>query len=282
MININISSQDLDSICKILSNLNILSHSKINKFLQMCRIENLGIEGKQIIKNGISYYTMRDSKKDKLYKSFVNHIQKTNNASCIIVFLETVFDPINYTNDIEGYNEARDNINKVLLLKGLEITNQGKIINVKQANSLEEVEERVNKLKRDLKVRNVHKFVEKYSTREYLSKDFFHATFEGVKGIFQRIRELTNRTTDGQALLDEVFSKQKPLLVFNNLATETDYNEFIGLKDLILSLHKMVRNPNAHTPRLLSETEYDECLDIFVLISRVHKYLDKCNATCFV
>ena len=282
MININISSQDLDSICKILSNLNILSHSKIDKFLQMCRIENLGIEGKQITKNGIPYYTMGDSKKDKLYKSFVNHIQKTNNANCIIVFLETVFDPINYTNDIEGYNEARDNINKVLLLKGLEITNQGKIINVKQANSLEEVEERVNKLKRDLKVRNVHKFVEKYSRREYLSKDFFHATFEGVKGIFQRIRELTNRTTDGQALLDEVFSKQKPLLVFNNLATETDYNEFIGLKDLILSLHKMVRNPNAHTPRLLSETEYDECLDIFVLISRVHKYLDKCNATCFV
>lgn len=273
----------LNSICERLSSFEFLTHSKIKSYLFQCSIEDLGKDSESVIKNGIVVgYIQGDSKKNRMFKSLANNINKTNTTECITAFLERVFDLSQFAGKKDCFNDAREKINEILLLIGLEVNASGKIIEVKKATTLDEVEGRINKLKSDLYNRKIHSQVLNYCSREYLNKDYFHACFEASKGVFQRIRDLTNRKTDGERLINEVFNMDKLLLVFNKLSNETEKNEFIGVKYLILALKNIVRNPNAHSPRILKETELEECLEVFVIISRIHNYLDISTTTCFV
>lgn len=60
------------------------------------------------------------------------------------------------------------------------------------------------------------------------------------------------------------------------LITESEKNEYNGLKELLIALFHMVRNPIAHTPKINWKQNENEALDILTIISFAHKYLDKC------
>ncbi|MEQ2620076.1 hypothetical protein AAAX56_04655 [Hominicoprocola fusiformis] len=62
--------------------------------------------------------------------------------------------------------------NKVLLLAGLSISNEGQLVDVVQAKTLDEVDRRVNHLKRELYNRAIHSEVQKYCIKDYLRKDY--------------------------------------------------------------------------------------------------------------
>lgn len=111
-----------------------------------------------------------------------------------------------------------------------------------------------------------------------MENNYFHAVFESAKGLAQRIRELAHVDADGAALVDLVFSVERPLLAFNTLQTETEKSEHKGYAALLKGCFAAVRNPLAHVPKVLWEGE-DDTADFLSLISLLHRKLDSCVQT---
>ena len=225
------------------------------------------------------FYQIGFNKRDWLYKCFVADINK--NRSCVNVFrfIESALSPISYT--LEEKREKHlwrlDEINKVLMLLGMQVGNDGKLKQTVKANTLDEVDRRVNKLKKKLYERAIHAEVTKYCVNDYLQKDYFDAVFEAAKGLAERVRQITGLTTDGGKLFQEAFSTKDPFIFFNSLKSESEISEFIGLKELLEAIYHLVRNPAAHTPKINWKVDENKALDVLTLISFAHKYLDECH-----
>jgi len=124
----------------------------------------------------------------------------------------------------------------------------------------------------------MHQEVHKYCRKELMQKNYFHAVFEASKGLAQRIRELSGEQAEGAALIDKVFSVEKPILAFNSLRTETEKSEHKGFAALLKGCFAAVRNPLAHEPKILWNGE-DDAADYLTLISLLHRKLDVCVLT---
>jgi uncharacterized protein (TIGR02391 family) len=175
------------------------------------------------------------------------------------------------------YKFLFDGTNKVLLLIGLEVQENGKIRQVTKAETLDEVDSRVKSLEQKLTDRDIHNEVKRYCVKDYLRKDYFDAVFEAAKGVARRVRDITGLTKDGGALFQTAFAKNDPYLYINLLKTESEISEFTGIKELLESIFHLVRNPAAHTPKINWKVEEAKALDILTLISVAHKYLDECK-----
>ena len=80
------------------------------------------------------------------------------------------------------------------------------------------------------------------------------------------------------ALIDKVFSIEKPILAINSLKTETEKSEHKGFALLLKGCFAAVRNPLAHEPKILWQGE-DDAADYLSLISLLHRKLDECFIT---
>ena len=259
----------LRNMCSFLSEK--LTHSKIDEYLGFASIEN---KGKKIYQNGFDL-----NKNDKLYNSLVENYNQTKSVNGIIRFLEIVYDPSRYTNSLNSYEKELEEINRFLIQMGISINNEGKVLCVAKAKTLDEVEERINKLKHEIQLRGLHKKVMEYCNRELLSKDYYHAIFEASKGVFERIRNMTNLSLDGFALIEKVFNQSNPILLIENnyLSNENEKNIYFGNVYLLKYLSKALRNPIAHIPRKNMKDELADCLEILSTISLAHKFLDQCK-----
>ncbi len=248
-----------------------LSHSEIDDVLFRCGFNDISIKSQQFALG----YIPGDNKVERIYKNFANELNTSKSDSKIIAFIESVMKPSKYVDVQSTFNDRILELNKILLFMGCEINVQGKINYGHKADTIDEVNVRINNLQYELEKRNINKRVYFYCSREYLAKDYFHACFEAVKGIYDRLRELTDiKDLDGYNLIKKVFDPDRPMIVINSHQTQTEKDEFKGLGNLILGLHQMVRNPDAHTVRIKKETELNECLDILTIVSLVHNYLD--------
>lgn len=273
-----IEDAKLEALANKLGTLPELTHTNIDKYLVECSIQDISTKSKSV---GLGYIP-GDSKSKRIYKCFINEVHRTNNDLKIVSFIERALDPSRFA-DSKRYDDVLNDINSVLLFMGCEINKSGKVKIVKKATTIDEVQERINALENEAKKRNVHLEVLKYCKREYLDKDYFHAQFEASKGLFQRIRDLTNQNVNGTKLINGVFSTDEPMLILPNLklTERTDKDEFLGYKHLFEYVVNAVRNPEGHTPRILASEELGECLDNFVIISRCHRFLDNCSTTCY-
>jgi len=170
-----------------------------------------------------------------------------------------------------------EGVNKALLLAGLEITKEGKLRETVQSKTLDEVDRRVNSLEKHLYDRAIHNEVKKYCIKDCLQKDYYDAVFEAAKGLAERVRQMSGLTTDGGKLFQTAFSTKDPYLFFNRMQTDSEKNEFMGLKELLESIFHLVRNPAAHTPKINWKMNETMALDVLTLISFAHKYLDECH-----
>lgn len=114
--------------------------------------------------------------------------------------------------DRNKYYHLLEETNKVLLLAGLSISNEGQLVDVVQAKTLDEVDRRVNHLKRELYNRAIHSEVQKYCIKDYLRKDYYDAVFEAAKSLAERVRQITGLTSDGGELFQKRFPKE--ILIF--------------------------------------------------------------------
>lgn len=84
---------------------------------------------------------------------------------------------------------------------------------------------------------------------EKLFKDSYYpqAVFEAFKTLIILVKEKSGRQDlDGKDLMAKVFSKEKPILAFNELKTEYQKNVQEGFRFLFMGATTAIRNPPAH------------------------------------
>lgn len=271
-----LDEQQLKAVCDVLAETN-LGYTK-TELIRLLQQSGIDIVSDGSMSNGL-VYQIGLNKREWLYNCLVVEINKSHSFKQIFYFFERALNPVSFTDERnrDKYKYLFENVNKALLLAGLNITKEGKLVQVIQAKTLDEVDRRVNNLRRHLYNRAIHEEVQKYCIKDYLQKDYFDAVFEAAKGLAERVRQITGLTIDGGKLFQTAFSTKDPYLFFNSLKTESEKSEFSGLKELLEAIFHLVRNPVAHTPKINWKVEESKALDVLTLISFAHKYLDQCH-----
>lgn len=271
-----LDQQKLKSVC------DILGHTSLG--LTKTQLSELLIQsGIQIISDGCvkTEYGIKPglNKREWLYNCLATEINKNRTLDKTYEFIQKALNPARYTNidSRDQYNYLLTETNKILLLAGLSVSKEGKLEEVTEAKTLDEVDRRVDILSQSLYHRSIHNEVRKYCIKDYLREDYYDAVFEAAKGLAERVRQLSGLSTDGGTLFQTAFSKNDPYIIFNALTSESDISEHIGLKELLEAIFHLVRNPAAHTPKVNWKTDVNKALDILTVISFAHKFLDECH-----
>ncbi len=214
----------------------------------------------------------------RLYAVFRNAQLRTRSANQILAFIQQFVAPARFIGRSDEFEQHRQQLNTVLAFAGIEYGDDGQFRKRTAARNLAEAEVRARTIHSKFAGRRIHAEVLKYCRAELLQDNYFHAVFEATKGLAQRIREMSSIEADGAALVDRVFSIDRPVLAFNSLQTETERSEHKGFAALLKGCFAAVRNPLAHEPKILWEGE-DDAADYFSLISLLHRKLDDCVHT---
>lgn len=196
-------------------------------------------------------------------------------ANRVLDFVQAFLTPARFVGQKGAFEEHLLNVNEYLAFSGLELLLDGDLARRGAVRTLDQAERRVQKIRAKFRDRRLHSQVFKYCTSELMQENYFHAVFEATKGLAQRIREMTGAQEDGAALVDRVFSIERPLLAMNRLQTETERSQHKGLAALIKGCFAAIRNPLAHEPKIMWEGE-DDAADYMSLISLLHRKLDDC------
>ena len=233
----------------------------------------------RVLKNrGLVDNSHQSTKWRRLYWVFLDCQRQYHCANQIIDFIQSFLAPTRFVGRNDEFEENRQQLNTILSFSGLEYGKDGMFHKCETAKTLDEAEKRVQTIKAKFHGRRIHQEVLKYCRRELLQDNYFHAVFEASKGLAQRIRDLSGVQADGAALVDKVFSIEKPILLINSLKTETERSEHKGFSLLLKGCFAAVRNPLAHEPKILWQGE-DDAADYLSLISLLHRKLDECTIT---
>jgi len=215
------------------------------------------------------------TKRVRLFEALKLKQEKDGCSNNVFAFIQRVIDPIRYTSNPDLFQERKDSLNIILAFRGYEIGNDGKIRVVKKVDNLDEARQKANRLAAELNKRRVHPQVLRYCNSELLQDNYFHAVFEAVKSVADRIREMTGLLEDGAVLIDKAFSIENPFLALNSLKTETEKSEQRGFINLLKGTFGMFRNVTSHVPKIKWPIYEEEAFDLLTLISLIHKKLDK-------
>ncbi|MBX7057942.1 MAG: TIGR02391 family protein [Leptospirales bacterium] len=211
----------------------------------------------------------------RLHWVFTEYQEVHKSGNGIVDFIQAFVAPSRFVGRSEDFERQRQELNAILAFSGLEYGRDGKFRECQPASTLDEAERRAKTIQAKFRGRRIHAEVLKYCRRELLADNYFHAVFEATKGLAQRIRDLSGEQGDGAALVDRVFSIERPKLALNTLRTETERSEHKGFALLLKGCFAAIRNPRAHEPKILWEGE-DDAVDCLALISLLHRRLDSC------
>lgn len=222
---------------------------------------------------GIEDTSGESTKWRRLCSTFKKYQVIDKTPSKLMEFVRRLLEPSRYVSRQNIFEEARHSINAHLAFAGIEYRSDGKFYKIQPAETIDEAHKRVNTIAAKFKGRRMHDEVGKYCKAELLQDNYFHAVLEATKGLAQRIREMSGETLDGAALVDKVFSVDRPILALNTLQSETERSEHKGFALLLKGCFGAVRNPLAHEPKILWKGE-DDAADYLSLISLLHRKLD--------
>jgi len=259
------NAEHLTSIAKILADTaEGLTGSEIEHLLRQCKIPDP---------------TPSMTKWKRLYSAFVEFQNQRQFGNHVVVFINCVMNPVQYTSDPQSFKRRRDQLNAVLSFSGLYVGDDGKIRWSQKARNLDEALERAGRLQASLVNRGVHPDVLHYCRAELLRENYFHAVFEATKSIAAKIRSHSGLTSDGAELAQTAFGLPKdgspPRLSINDLKTDTDRGEQRGFTNLLIGFFGTVRNPLAHNPKIEWPMEEGDALDILTMASLIHRKLDR-------
>lgn len=214
----------------------------------------------------------------RLYWIFQTSQQQHHCANSILNFIRSFLIPARFAGRSDEFEAHRSELNVILAFSGLEYGQDGEFRLRVAARTLDEAEARVRTIQAKFRGRRLHLELLKYCRTELMQDNYFHAVFEASKGLAQRIRDMSGIQADGAALVDRVFSIDRPILAFNSLRTETERTEHKGFAMLLRGCFAAVRNPLAHEPKIMWNGE-DDAADCLTLISLLHRKLDECVPT---
>jgi uncharacterized protein (TIGR02391 family) len=227
---------------------------------------------------GLADNSGESTKWKRLYWVFLDGQKRHQCANHIVDFIQCFLTPARFIGRSEEFEAHRLQLNTILAFSGLEYGQDGKFSKCDAARTIDEAERRVRTIRAKFQGRRIHPEVLKYCRVELLQDNYFHAVFEAAKGLAQRIRDMSGIQADGPALVDRVFSIDRPILAINALQTETEKSEHKGFAALLKGCFATIRNPLAHEPKLLWQGE-DDAADYLSLISLLHRKLDECVPT---
>jgi uncharacterized protein (TIGR02391 family) len=214
----------------------------------------------------------------RLYSIFIDSQSTHKCANQVLGFIAAFLVPARFVDQPDFFEGQRQKLNTIMAFSGLEFGKDGKFRHCEAARTLDEAEARARTIRAKFQGRRIHPRALDYCRAELMQDNYFHAVFEATKGLAQRIREASGTDGDGAALIDKVFLADPPLLAFNSLQTETERSEHKGFAALLKGCFAAVRNPLAHTPKVLWEGE-DDTADYLTLVSLLHRKLDDCVRT---
>lgn len=235
--------------------------SEIGHFLALCKMDDPD--------HGLTKWK-------RLYNAFCVAVNKSGSTNVVFHFLQHCMEPAQGLNNPERYGSMRFELNKVLMLVGVEIRDDGHFYSVSPAQSLGEVQRRTKELRDKLTGYGAHQEVLKCCRNELLAEDYFHAVQEAAKSLCDRVRTMSGLTTDGATLFNTAFAVGNPYIAYNSLRTSSEQNQQNGLKEMLCGVIHMVRNVTAHELRIHWDVNEKDAEDILTQISYLHKLLDMC------
>lgn len=253
----------IEGICKVIADTELgLTGTEIGKLLADSKIKDTD---------------PNLTKWKRLYNAFANWQNKHQCSNNIWDFIKRAMAPVRYLDSREKFDFRRIELNKRLSFIGVEISESGKLQKTNKVETIAEAEKKANALKAKLSERNVHADVLRFCKAELLQDNYFHAVFETTKSVADKIRVLSGLTSDGNELIDSVFAINNPILIINNLTTETEKSEHKGFANLLRGFFGMFRNTTAHVPKIKWTMNENDALDIMTLASFFHRKLDSSN-----
>lgn len=253
----------LEQLCTVLADTGAgLTGSEIGSLLMQ-----LGIEDPQ----------PTITKRKRLFAALCNRQRTDNGGNLVGQFIHKAMDPVRYTGNREQFDLRRSDLNQVLIFSGYAVGEDGKLRHLQAARTLDEAEERADKLRNELRRRGVHADVLKFCRAELVRSNYFHAVLEATKSVADKIRTMSGLADDGSKLVDMAFglgSTGIPLLAFNTLQTDSERNEQSGMMNLMKGMFSAYRNTTAHVPKIYANMPELEALDLLTIASLLHRRLD--------
>ncbi len=212
----------------------------------------------------------------RLYNAFCFAVNESGSTNVIFRFIQHCLEPAQGLNDPERYKWMMLELNRVLMLLGIEIRDDGRFYPVSQAQSLNEVLRRTKDLRNKLNGYGAHPEVLRCCRDELLVQDYFHAVQEAAKSLCDRVRMMSGLSSDGTELFQTAFSVKNPYIAYNSLQTSSEQNQQNGLKEMLCGVIHMIRNVTAHELRIRWDINEKDAVDILTQISYLHKLLDMC------
>lgn len=224
----------------------------------------------------IEDYSPGITKWRRLFNAFAIYQNRKHCCNAILNFCKLYFQPTRFVNrDKLLFDSQRAEANRLLAFGGYEISESGGLRKCANIKTIPEAEERANSLKLELQARNAHQQIFQYCMPELLADDYFHAVDEAIKGLFERIREISSIFgKDGAVLVDLVLSEKCPKLLINGFQTDSEVSEHKGFGTMLKALYSMFRNPESHSPREKWPINKVDALDILGMVSLCHRKLD--------
>ena len=222
---------------------------------------------------GLQDNSEQSTKWRRLYSIFLHSQQQYNCANSVLNFIAAFLTPARFVGRNAEFEQYREDLNVILAFSGLQYGQDGQFRQCQTVQTLDEAERRLRTIRAKIQGRRIHAEVLKYCRAELLQDNYFHAIFEATKGLAQRVRDMSGMPTDGAALIDAVFSVDRPILAINTLRTDTERSEHKGFAALLKGCFAAIRNPLAHEPKILWDGE-DDAADYLSLISLLHRKLD--------
>lgn len=255
-----LGNAEMETLAKIVAE--CMTGSQMNGIFQEC---------------GVTDTSNESTKWKRIYDTFLSRQELDGSSNAFLNFIKKSLKPVRFINGENGnYEEILSLVNRPLMLLGLQMTNEGKLIRVEAATSITEVERRTRSLVSELQKRHIHYDVIKCCKEEYLQENYFHAVFEAAKSLSEKVREKTGILDDGTSLFNTAFSVNNPRLAINSLQTSSERNIQNGLKEMLNGVTHMVRNVTAHELKIKWVVNEQEAIDILTTISFLHKQLDEC------
>ena len=254
------NSQKLEAACRVLADTERgLTGTEIGYLIQNCKIEDVSPDM---------------TKWKRLFNALVEAQNKHQVGNHLIMFINRALDPVSYAREKEIFEWRRSELNVVLSFSGFNVREDGKVVRTQKETTLKGARAKAGALRASLEDRGAHAEIFNYCRAELLEENYFHAVLEAIKGVAQRIRDISSLTSDGADLVNTAFSIKSPVLAINKLITETEKSEQKGFSNVLVGLFGAVRNPTAHEPKISWPMTEQDALDIFSLVSFVHRKLD--------
>jgi uncharacterized protein (TIGR02391 family) len=93
----------------------------------------------------------------------------------------------------------------------------------------------------------LHPIVMEHSYQLYRNGHLRESVLNSITALFDFIRTKTKSQEDGDKLIGQVFSLEKPLLILSELDTESGQNDQKGFMQMFKGAYQGIRNPKAHS-----------------------------------